>query len=121
MARPAAGGNWVAHSPGCGILSRMSTTLTVDGYGNLLLPASLTQMAHLSGGAQVSAEVVGGQIILQAMEDAGKKAPEPEAARLVRKGRRLVVAGVKAFDAAASLKADREERDDQLARIVSGQ
>ena len=44
--------------------------------------------------------------------------PEPdEGVRLVRKGRLLVITGMKKpFDAVAAIKAARDERDEQLAR-----
>lgn len=94
----------------------MSTTLTLDGSGNLLLPAAVTQLAHLPSGAKVDVDVVGDRIVLQAAS-----CPQTAKVHVARKGKRFVVRGVpKPFDAVAAIKADREERDAKLARIVSG-
>lgn len=94
----------------------MSTTLTLDGGGNLLLPAALMQMAHLPIGAQVDVEVLDDRIVLKATASV-----EAEQVRIVKKGKRFVVRGMpKPYDAVAAIKADREERDAKLARIVSG-
>ncbi len=95
----------------------MSTTLTLDGGGNLLLPAALMQLAHLPGGAQVDVEVRGDHILLKPAA-----AQEPGTLRIVPKGKRFVVRGMpKPYDAVAAIKADRAERDAKLAQIVSGQ
>ena len=73
----------------------MSTTLTLDGGGNLLLPAALLQLAHLPSGAEVDVEVAGDCIVLKAAST-----PPKEQVHIVRKGKRFVVRGVtKPFDA----------------------
>lgn len=81
-----------------------------------MLPATLMQMAHLPSGAQVDVEVMDDRIVLKAALPR-----EAESVRIVRKGKRFVVRGLpKPYDAVAALKAEREERDAKLARVVSG-
>ena len=77
----------------------MSTTLTMDATGRLVLPRAMRQKLALNGGAKIRAELAGGSIQLT---------PESPV-RLVKKGKRLVVAGFpKDFSAVAAIAEARE-------------
>lgn len=89
----------------------MKATITMDAAGRVVLPKPLRELLHLRAGVKLRAIVVADKIEL---------VPEPDdQVRIVRKGRRLVIAGLpKAVDAAAAIKADREGRDEQVVRSV---
>jgi AbrB family looped-hinge helix DNA binding protein len=89
----------------------MNATITMDDAGRIILPKPMRERLHLRGGAKLKADIVADKIELT---------PEPDdSVRIVRKGKRLVITGLpKPFDAAAAIKAGREERDEQIARRV---
>jgi AbrB family looped-hinge helix DNA binding protein len=94
-----------------GIKNAMNATITMDGAGRIVLPKPIRELLRLRGGAKLRADVVADKIELT---------PEPDDnVRMVRKGKRLVITGLpKGFDAVAAIKADREVRDEQVARRV---
>ncbi|MDQ3624206.1 MAG: AbrB/MazE/SpoVT family DNA-binding domain-containing protein [Verrucomicrobiota bacterium] len=89
----------------------MSVTITMDGAGRVVLPKAVRDKLHLRAGARLKLDYVA---------DALQLTPEPdENVRLRRKGKRLVITGIKApFDAVAAVKAAREEYEERLARRV---
>jgi len=89
----------------------MKATITMDSAGRIVLPKPLRELLHLQAGSKLRAIVVADKIEL---------IPEPdEQVRILRKGRRLVIAGLsKGVDAVAAIKADRESRDEQVARSL---
>lgn len=84
----------------------MSTTITLDTEGRLLLPAAWRDQLSLKGGARLRADFAGGKIELT---------PEPEeSVRLVSKRGLMVITGIKGpVDAVAAIEADRREREDR--------
>ncbi len=83
----------------------MSTTLTMDATGRLVLPLAMRKKLALKAGAKIRAELAAGSIQLT---------PE-SAVRLVKKGNRLVVAGFpKEFSAVAAIAEARAEHDERL-------
>ncbi len=91
----------------------MSTTITIDAAGRMVLPKSIRDRLHIHAGTRLRADVVADRIEIT---------PEPEeSVRLVRKGRRLVITGLKSpFNAVEAVKAARDEYDERLARRVRG-
>ena len=88
----------------------MTATITIDAAGRLVLPTAMRDRLHLRAGARLKADVVADKIELT---------PEPDPdVRIERRGKRLVIVGGPPFDAVAALKADREERDETIARRV---
>jgi AbrB family looped-hinge helix DNA binding protein len=87
----------------------MTATITIDTAGRFVLPKAMRDRLHLRAGSKLKADIIADKIELT---------PEPdEGVRLVRKGKLLVITGVKKpFDAVAAVKAAREDRDEQLAR-----
>ena len=87
----------------------MNATITIDAAGRFVLPKPLRDRLHLRAGSKLNARIVADRIELT---------PEPdEGVRLVRKGKLLVITGMKEpFSAVAAIKAARDERDEQLAR-----
>ena len=88
----------------------MSTMITLDAEGRLLLPAAFRDLLSLKSGAKLKADIAGGKIELT---------PEPEETiRLVNKRGLMVIAGIPGpVDAVAAIAADREARE---ASLVSG-
>jgi AbrB family looped-hinge helix DNA binding protein len=87
----------------------MKPTITMDAAGRIVLPKPIRERLHLRGGAKLRAHIVADKIELIPEED--------ENVRIVRKGKRLVITGVPSpFEAVASIKADRRERDELIAR-----
>jgi AbrB family looped-hinge helix DNA binding protein len=80
----------------------MATTLSIDKAGRIVIPKAIREKLHLEPGRTLLAEVVGDRIELS---------PAPTELRLVRKGKRRVVAGTGPFDAVA------EAREEYLSRL----
>ena len=90
----------------------MSATITIDAAGRFVLPKSIRDRLHLRAGTKLRADIVADKIELT---------PQPDAdVRIERRGKRMVIVGGPAFDARTAIKADRDERDDVLARRVRG-
>jgi AbrB family looped-hinge helix DNA binding protein len=90
----------------------MSTTITMDRAGRLVLPKPVRDKLHLRAGTRLSVTVVADKVELS---------PEPEAdVRIERRGKRMVIVGGPAFDAVKAVKAAREEHDERLARRIRG-
>jgi AbrB family looped-hinge helix DNA binding protein len=95
-----------------GIDSPMTATITIDAAGRLVLPKAMRDRLHLCGGTQLRAHIVADKIELT---------PEPDAdVRIERRGKRLVIVGGPPVDAVAAIKADREARDETIARRARG-
>ncbi len=91
----------------------MTATITIDSAGRFILPKAIRDRLHLRAGSKVKVDVIADKIELTPQPD--------ENVRLVRKGKRLIVIGVKGpFDAVEAIKAVRDERDEVLARRVRG-
>lgn len=96
-----------------GISSPMTATITIDSAGRFILPKAIRDRLHLRAGSKMKVDVIADKIELTPQPD--------ENVRLVRKGKRLIVIGVKGpFDAVEAIKAVRDERDEVLARRVRG-
>ena len=90
----------------------MTATITIDAAGRFVLPKDMRERLHLRKGAKLRADVIGDKIELT---------PEPDAdVRIERRGKLLVIVGGPPFDAVAAIKADREEREEVLARRERG-
>lgn len=91
----------------------MTTSITLDSAGRLVLPKTVRDRLHLRAGAKLKLELVADKIELT---------PEPnENVRVVKKGGLLVVTGLEGgFDAVKAVKAAREEREEQLSRRLRG-
>jgi AbrB family looped-hinge helix DNA binding protein len=90
----------------------MTATITIDAAGRLVLPKAMRERLHLSAGTQLRAQIVADKIELT---------PQPDTdVRIERRGKRLVIVGGPPFDAVAAIKADREARDETIARRVRG-
>jgi antitoxin component of MazEF toxin-antitoxin module len=92
----------------------MTTTLTLDASGGLFLPAELLADAHLNEGTAVEVDVAADRILVKPVF------PEQEC-RLVEEDGMLVIEGgppLSAEDVIGAIKADREERDERIARAV---
>lgn len=88
----------------------MTATITLDSAGRLVLPKAMRDQLHLSAGSKLKANVVADKIELT---------PEPDLdVRIERRGKLLVIVGGAPFSAVAAIKADREEREEVLARRV---
>ena len=90
----------------------MTATITIDTAGRLVLPKAMRDRLHLSAGSKLKADLIADKIELT---------PEPDAdVRIERRGKLLVIVGGPSFDAVAAIKADREDRDEVIARRVRG-
>lgn len=91
----------------------MTSSITLDGAGRLVLPKAVRERLHLRAGAKMKLEVFADKIELT---------PEPdENVRVMKKGGLLVLTGVgKNFDAVKAIKAAREERDEQMSQRARG-
>jgi AbrB family looped-hinge helix DNA binding protein len=83
----------------------MSTTITLDKAGRIVLPKVIRDRLRLSPGAKLRAEVIGDKLELT---------QEVAEVRLAKRGKRRVVVGWEGFDAA---KAVRKMREDQVERL----
>lgn len=83
-------------------------TVTIDSAGRLVLPKALRDQLHLRTGDKLSADVVADRIELTPL-------PDPNVT-LVRKGKRLVIAGPGPFSAGDAVTAARQEYEERLAR-----
>ncbi len=90
-----------------GIFSAMTATVTIDTAGRLVLPKAMRERLHLSAGSKLRADVVADRIELTVTTGEGIK--------LVRRGKRMVLAGVRPTgDIVDGLRADREERIEHI-------
>ena len=90
-----------------GIAAGMSTTITIDAAGRLILPKAMRERLHLRAGSKLRADLIADRIELTPAADQG--------AEVARRGRRLVVTGARsAIDPAEAIRADREERLEHL-------
>ena len=86
----------------------MQVTITIDGAGRVVIPKPLRDRFRLHAGAKLQVEAVGDHVELTPERPAGGSA-------LVSKGGLLVVpSGGVAFDAAAAVESDRDDREDNL-------
>ena len=90
----------------------MTATVTIDSAGRLVLPKAFRERLHLRSGDKLSADVVADKIELTPLADAN--------VTLVRKGKRLVIAGSGPFNAAEAVKVAREDYEARLARPFRG-
>lgn len=83
----------------------MSTTLVLDKSGRLVLPKPIRDLMRLTAGSKLRVDVVGDKIELS---------QEVAQAKLVKRGKRRVVAGWKGFDAAKAVQEARKQHLDRL-------
>jgi AbrB family looped-hinge helix DNA binding protein len=81
----------------------MSSTLTMDAAGRVVLPAQIRKRLHLQAGSKLRLDIVADRLELT---------PEPgETAHATRKAGRLVLAETgKPFDAASAIRAERDKQ-----------
>jgi AbrB family looped-hinge helix DNA binding protein len=91
----------------------MTDTVTIDAAGRLVLPKAFRDRLHLEAGTKLRASIVADRIELTPEAD--------ERIRVVRKGKRLVIAGGnRPADIVAAIKSDREDRDGEVSRRIRG-
>lgn len=83
----------------------MSTTISIDKAGRLVLPKAIREKFHLQGGAQVEVQTVGDHIELFPVVDGCAEVVEDADGWLV------VADGGGDIDIVAAIREDREERD----------
>lgn len=89
-----------------GIIHTMTSILTLDAAGRLVLPKPIREKMHLHAGSKLRLDIVGDKLELT---------QEAEEVQIIRKKDGLpVVVGWEGFDAA---KAVREMRDDEVERL----
>jgi AbrB family looped-hinge helix DNA binding protein len=84
----------------------MTTTLTVDKAGRVVIPKTIRERMHLQEGSRLRLELVGDRLELS---------HEPDEVQLQRRGKRRVIVGWPGFDAAKAVQDAREEHLDRLA------
>lgn len=91
----------------------MTTTITIDRAGRLVLPKAMRDRLHLGAGSKLRADIIADKIELT---------PEPtEGVKLVKKGKLLVITGARPNTSAdEAIRADREDRMEQIARGLGG-
>lgn len=87
----------------------MTSTITMDAAGRVVLPAQIRKRLHLQAGAKLRLDVVADRLELT---------PEPEETSGVsRKDGRLVLSATgKSFDAAAAIRAERVKQTRRASR-----
>lgn len=86
----------------------MTATITIDTAGRCVLPKAIRDRLHLRAGSKVHAAVVADKIELTPVPDFEGK--------LVRRGKLLVLTGMRGVDAGEAVLATREDREEELAR-----
>jgi AbrB family looped-hinge helix DNA binding protein len=84
----------------------MTTTLTVDKAGRVVIPKRIREEMHLREGLRLRLELRGDRLELT---------HELNEVQLERRGRRRVIVGWEGFDAAQAVQDAREEHLDRLA------
>lgn len=87
------------------MISTMTTTITMDKSGRLVLPRKIREKLHITSAAKLNIEIIGDKIQLS------EASVEP---RIEQRGKRRVITGWKGFDAS---KAVTEARQDQTERL----
>jgi AbrB family looped-hinge helix DNA binding protein len=87
----------------------MTSTITIDAAGRLVLPKAMRDRLHLQAGARLKADLVADRIELTAEPD--------ENVRIERRGKRLVIVGGPPLDAVKAIQADRNDRAAKLAGL----
>jgi AbrB family looped-hinge helix DNA binding protein len=88
----------------------MSTTISMDKAGRIILPKLVRERLHLRANSKLDLNIIADRIELTPIADTPN-------VRLVRKGKRLVLAGLPPLDdeqVVAAIQADRDERIEQL-------
>ncbi len=86
----------------------MTTTLTVDKAGRVVIPKPIREKMHLQEGSRLRVELVGDRLELT---------HEPSEVQLERRGRRRVIVGWEGFDAAQAVHDAREDHMERLAVV----
>ena len=84
----------------------MTTTLTVDKAGRVVIPKRIREKMHLREGSRLRVELVGDRLEIS---------HEPDEVQIERRGKRRVIVGWEGFDAAKAVQEDREEHLERLA------
>jgi AbrB family looped-hinge helix DNA binding protein len=84
----------------------MTTTLTVDKAGRVVIPKRIREQMHLREGSRLRLEL---------RRDRLELTHEPNEVQLERRGRRRVIVGWEGFDAAQAVQDAREEHLDRVA------
>jgi AbrB family looped-hinge helix DNA binding protein len=84
----------------------MTTMLTVDKAGRVVIPKSIREKMHLRQGSRLRVELVGDRLEIS---------PEPDEMQVERRGKRRVIVGWGGFDAAKAVQEAREEHLERLA------
>lgn len=87
------------------IFKTMTTILSLDRAGRIIIPKAIREKLHLVPGTSLQAEIIGDRIELTQV---------PPEIRLEKKGKRRVVVGTGSFDA---VEAVAEAREDYLSGI----
>jgi len=84
----------------------MSSTITIDAAGRLVLPKKVRDRLGLVGGSRLRVDLMGERIELSPEDD--------ESCELLEKDGVLIISGAKTTDAAAAVKASRSDREETL-------
>jgi AbrB family looped-hinge helix DNA binding protein len=82
----------------------MTDILQIDKAGRMVLPKKFRQALHLKAGDKLSLQLVGGHLVLEALQND---------VELVQEGKRRVIHGWYGFDAAAAIRETREEQSER--------
>jgi AbrB family looped-hinge helix DNA binding protein len=84
----------------------MTTTLTLDKAGRVVIPKRIRERMHLRAGSRLRVELVGDRLEIS---------HEPDEVQIERRGKRRVIVGWEGFDAAQAVQEAREEQLERLA------
>jgi AbrB family looped-hinge helix DNA binding protein len=103
---------------GNGILSAMSSTITIDAAGRLVLPKKMRDRLGLTAGSRLRVDLFGERIELSPQEDEDCKLVEKNGVLVISRAESKTGISDADADVVAAIKADRDDRDEALADRV---